>query len=113
MHNWYGGFCSLSKRYLGFKKGQNWYIFFINDKTDTYTFQVYQFDIFIHLWFKNLTKFLPVYKNQSKTKNMLPHVQNATSAWHLIKKEKEKEKYKDPYLGVGGPKVFITQVAFT
>jgi len=51
-----------------------------SDKTDTYTFQVYQFDIFIHLWFKNLTKFLPVYKKQSKTKNMLPHVQNATSA---------------------------------
>jgi hypothetical protein len=76
-----GGFALYQKGTWALKRDKtDTFFFFINDKTDTYTFQVYQFDIFIHLWFKNLTKFLPVYKNQSKTKNMLPHVQNATSA---------------------------------
>jgi hypothetical protein len=73
--------------------------FFMSDKTDTHTFQVYQFDIFVNLWFKNFTKFLSCTKGNLRTKTCC-HRYKIPPTHHT--KKKKKKKKKDLYLGVEG-----------
>jgi len=73
--------------------------FFMSDKTDTHTFQVYQFDIFVNLWFKNFTKFLSCTKGNLRTKTCCHRYKMPPQ---LDTKQKKKKKKKRPLLGGGG-----------